>query len=88
MKLMWNAPRIFFEEGDEPLPTGSPNVIGEGSGQGTTDLDNVPWDWETWAVLAYDAGLDVDGDGEIATYDDYVLWMQNHGYEDDITPAP
>ena len=79
MKKSWSNPFVFkygiTSEGDG-------TVEGEGSGQSTTD--DVPWDYETWSVL-YDE-LDVDGDGEKATWDDYVKWMTDRGWEDDIRP--
>ena len=82
MKKEWTNPLIsdhkpFYVDGD---------VTGGGSGQGSPDDPEVPWDWENWSVI-YDY-LDYDGDGEPGTYDDYCKWMIDNGFEDDITPGP
>lgn len=81
MKKQWIIPMISINREITPAPSDDP-VIGEGSGQSTTD--DVPWDYETWSVL-YDE-LDVDGDGEPATWEDYVKWMTDRGWENDIRP--
>ncbi len=65
------------------LTPGSGDVIGGGSGQSTTDIDDIPWDYETWCVVAADfpAIYDYDGDGEGGTTADYEAWMGDHGYD-------
>ena len=77
MKTEWIYPTLT----KDPVVRQSGNWEGEGSGQGT--IDDVPWDYENWAVL-YDE-LDVDGDGVPGTYDDYVQWMTDHGWADEIS---
>lgn len=56
-------------------------VIGGGTAQGSTDIE--PWDWEMWSVLFEED--DSDGNGIPGTWDDYVRWMTEHGFEDYIS---
>lgn len=61
--------------GDDPDP-------GLGSGQGSPDI--IPYTWEMWQWMFEDD--DSDGDGVPGTYSDYVKWMTDNGFGDDITP--
>lgn len=77
MKTEWIYPTLT----KDPVARQSGSWVGDGSGQGTPD--DVPWDYENWAIL-YDE-LDVDNDGEPGTWDDYVKWMTDHGWQDQIS---
>jgi hypothetical protein len=61
--------------GDDPDP-------GLGSGQGSPDVE--PWPWDMWQWMYEDD--DSNDDGIPGTYDDYVAWMNAHGFGEYITP--
>ena len=78
MRKKWTGPRIFFEGGLQPGPG---SVIGDGSGQSTTDA--FPCDFEQWLVL-FDY-VDADGNGIAGEWNDYVKWMTDNGFYEDIS---
>lgn len=80
MGKMWSRPLIFF---DQVSGGGPGSVIGEGSGQGSPDI--IPYSFENWTVMFEDQpDNDLDGDGNPLEWDDYVKWMENHGFKDFI----
>ena len=80
MKKKWSDPIVFF---DPVSGGGNGSEIGEGSGQGYIGGDDdFPCAYEMWSILHEE--LDYDGDGEYATWDDYVKWMTDHGWAGQI----
>lgn len=56
-------------------------VTGGGTAQSSTDIE--PYDWEMWSVMFEED--DSDGNGIPGTWDDYVKWMTDNGFEDYIS---
>ncbi len=82
MKKKWNTPFVFpLEDG------GAGSDTGVGSGLGTPDLDDIPWDFLDWYANGGDE-LDLDGDEEKGSWEDYVIWMTDHGYPVDESQKP
>ena len=58
-------------------------ITGDGSVQ--TGIDPFPCDFEDWISLFAD-GTDLSGDDVPDEYEDYVIWMRNHGWGAYIDP--